>query len=102
MGRGKQAEVGTTRVSANGYHYTKTETGWRLTHHLEAEKMLGRPLRADERVSFKDPKKKMDFSSRNLVVTEKGSSSLRRRKAQIEARIEELQAELHEIESELR
>ena len=54
MGRGKTAEVGDTRIAANGYHYTKTETrGWVLTHWLTAEKMLGREIRSDEQVRFK-------------------------------------------------
>lgn len=100
MARGKTANVGDTRIAPNGYHYTKTEDGWRLTHHLVAEKMLGRPLREDERVRFKTGNKLM-LNPTNIEVVPKGRGSLRRRKAVIEARIEELQAELEEITAEL-
>lgn len=54
MGRGAQAKDGDTRVAPNGYHYTKQNGKWRLTHHIVAEKKLGRALRKDERVYFKD------------------------------------------------
>jgi hypothetical protein len=107
MARGQNAEVGATRVAQNGYHYTKVADrgdktpGWRLTHHLVAEKNLGRPLRADERVSFKNGKKN-DLSPKNIVVSEKGKTSLRRRLAHLEARISELQAERDEILQELK
>jgi hypothetical protein len=98
--RGQNATVGDTRVSANGYHYTRTEEGWRLTHQLVAEKKLGRPLAADERVRFKD-KKRDNLKPENIEVVIKGTTSLRRRKAVIENRIEELQAELAEINKEI-
>jgi hypothetical protein len=100
MGRGKQAEVGDTRVSQNGYHYTKTETGWRLTHHLTAEKMLGRPLAANEIVKIKN--KNMPYASKNNIeVIIKRTSSLRKRKAVLEAKIADLQAELDSVNKEL-
>ncbi len=54
MPRGQAAEVGDTNVAANGYHYTRTESGWRLTHHLIAERGLGRKLTGQERVVFVD------------------------------------------------
>lgn len=54
MARGKNAKVGDTRTAPNGYHYTRTKKGWRLTHHIVAEDKLGRPLRKDERVYFVD------------------------------------------------
>jgi len=100
MPRGRAAKVGDTRVAPNGYHYTRTEKEWRLTHHIEAEKILGRPLRENERVEFKT-KNKLDFSPENLHVTIQGRGSLRRRKAQLEDRIRELQAELDEVSREL-
>jgi len=106
MARGQQVDVGATRVSQNGYHYTKVavkpgtgKPGWRLTHHIVAEQKLGRPLREDERVSFKG--KKSDLRPENIIVSEKGQGSQRRRKAQLEARIAELQAELDIINAEL-
>lgn len=104
MARGKVVDVGSTRVSQNGYHYTKVEedgkTRWKLTSHIVAEKKLGRRLREDERVTFRNGKKS-DLSPDNIVVQEKGTGSIRRRKAQLEARIAELQAELDSINAEL-
>jgi len=105
MARGSSAPLGSTRISANGYHYTKAvdpstnKECWRLTHHIIAEQHLGRPLREDERVHFVG--KKSDLSWGNIQVVERGRGSLRRRKAQIEARVAELQAELDEINKEL-
>jgi len=100
MARGKAVEVGSTRVSANGYHYTKTEGGWRLTHHIVAEReILGRELRESERVEF--VKDRTDLSADNIRVTIQGRGSMRRRKAQLEARIAELRAELAEVEKHL-
>ena len=95
--RGEAALVGARRVSANGYHYIKTETGWRLTHHLVAEKNLGRPLREDERVIF-DNGNRDDLSPENIIVRKKYKASIGRRAAQLRARITDLQAELKELE----
>jgi argininosuccinate lyase len=100
MPRGQGANIGDERISANGYHYTRTESGWRLTHHIVAEQTLGRPLNDDERVTFKD-KKRTNLSPENVVVILQGKTSLRRRKANVEARIEELKAELAYINNEL-
>lgn len=106
MGRGQSAEIGTHRVAQNGYHYDKVanrgdgKPGWRLSHHIVAEQKLGRPLGQNERVSFKDGNKDNLLPS-NIVVSEKGRSSLRHRKAVLEQRIEELQAELKIINKEL-
>ena len=51
-------------------------------------------------VRFVDGDKK-NLTIKNVKVIEKGRSSLRRRKAQVEARIQELQAELDEINTEI-
>jgi hypothetical protein len=102
MGRGQTAEVNATRTSQNGYHYTKTDKGWRLTHHLTAEKKLGRPLEEDEIVKFVDKKFKRDpYNPAGVVVIRKKTTSLRRRKAAIEARLDELKAELDYINKQL-
>lgn len=98
--RGQRADVGATRVAPNGYHYTKVEGGWRLTHHIYAERYLGRPLREDERVAFATGNK-LDFSEDNIRVLPKGKASIRRRRAVVEARIEELQAELRSLDAQL-
>lgn len=101
MTRGKNAEVGNTYVSANGYHYTRAKDGYRLTHHILAEEILGRELRHNEMVRFID-KDKTNLKKSNIQIIEKGTSSLRRRAAVIEARIDELKAELDEINREIK
>ena len=103
MARGQTAEVGATRVAKNGYHYTKVDgRGWVLTHWLTAEKMLGRRLDENEMVKFVDKKYKRDpYDPKGIVVIKKKTTSLRRRKTQIEERIRELQAELDYINKEL-
>lgn len=103
MPRGKLADVGAERTSANGYHYTKTaDRGWVLTHWLTAEKTLGRQLKENEMVKFVDPKFKRDPKNpAGVKVIVKKTSSLRKREAQIEARITELQAELKAVRKEI-
>jgi hypothetical protein len=88
-------------VSPNGYHYTRVKGTWRLTHHIVAEGFLGRKLRDGERVRFKTSNR-MNLSPSNIEVVEKGKGSLRRRKAALEARIEELQAQLADINDQLK
>lgn len=108
MTRGQTAEVGATRIAKNGYHYTKVDghpraqNGWILTHWLTAEKMLGRHLEENEMAKFKEPKfKREPYNEAGIVVIKKRTTSLRRRKAVIEDRIRELQAELAAINKQL-
>jgi hypothetical protein len=108
MGRGQTAVQGATRVAKNGYHYTKVpnhpraQNGWILTHWLTAEEKLGRQLEENEMVKFVDPKFKADpHNPKGIVIIKKKTTALRRRKAVIEARLEELQAELDFINKEL-
>lgn len=92
MGRGTTAEVGTERWSKNGYLYRKTEDdGWQLVHRLMAEEQLGRKLHENEYATFKDGDK-TNVDPDNVIVFERGRTSLRRRIAQLNARIEELTA----------
>jgi hypothetical protein len=106
--RGQLSEDGTTRISPNGYHYTKHEGKWRLTHHLTAEKMLGRPLREEERVHFKPAVTKKDrtqpgfYDNPDMIeVVIQGKASSRRRLAQLQARRDEIDAEIKILEEEL-
>jgi hypothetical protein len=108
VARGKTAEVGTTRVAANKYHYTKVEgRGWVLTHWLIMERKLGRQITEDESVRFKDPKVKRILAETgrcdvdDLILIKKRTTSLRARRARIQARIKELQSELDGINREL-
>jgi hypothetical protein len=90
--RGKAAQVGDIKVSQNGYSYTRTETCWRLTHHLIAEEKLGRGLRADERVEFLDRDRK-NLDPHNILVR-KRNKGLKHRKKSLELQIQKLQEEL--------
>jgi hypothetical protein len=99
MGRGKAAEVGATRVAQNGYHYTKVPGDWRLTHHITAEKKIGRPLNENEMVKIIDKKKPYDPDNVEIIV--KRTSSLRKRKAVLEAKISDLQGELASVNKQL-
>lgn len=99
--RGSRSEVGSTKVSKNGYHYTKTEERWRLTHHIIAEKELGRELTEDERVVFRDGDR-TNLDPDNIEVKRKNTASLRRKEAQLLARIEELQAQLEAVRDKIK
>jgi hypothetical protein len=100
MGRGKTAEVGDTRVSQNGYHYTKVPGDWRLTHHLTAEKHLGRALSDNEIVKIKNKREPYKFND-NIEIIVKRTSSLRKRKAVLESKIQDLQGELASVNKAL-
>ena len=100
MPRGETYSVGAERVAQNGYHYIKTKDGWRLKHHIIAEENLGRPIDTSiERVLFKN-RKRDDFDPSNIIVEPKGSKSVAARRAILEARREEIEAKLAELDEE--
>lgn len=72
MSKGRKSKVGDENVSANGYTYVKTSTGWRLKHHLIAEERIGRPLTKEDRVSFAD-NDRTNFSPDNIIVAKKAA-----------------------------
>lgn len=96
MARGAPAEEGATRVSQNGYHYTKSEGSWRFTHHIIAETKLGRPLSSNERVTFRDGDR-TNLAPGNLVIRPKHTASMRKRIVEIELKIKELQYEREQL-----
>lgn len=98
MARGRKSETGETRTAANGYHYTRTDKGWELTHRLLAGRQLGRPLEFDERVRFIDGDRSNYADPDNLSVYKVREASVAKKRARIEARIEELQAQLDDLE----
>jgi len=100
MAKGRKAQIGDKNVSANGYHYTRTADGWVFDHHLIAEEKLGRKVSENERVRFVDGDRS-NLHPDNVEIIKKGKANLRRRKAQIEARISELQGELKALEEEI-
>lgn len=96
MPRGKSSANGDTNVAANGYHYTKQNGSWRLTHHIIAEENLGRPLSPDERAYFID-KDRTNLTPSNIGVARKRKGRRQRIEA-LKARIQLLQEELAELE----
>mgnify|MGYP001062732174 CR=1 FL=1 len=101
MSRGRAARDGDTFVNQNGYHHTRVEGIWVATHRLLAEEKLGRKLGTDEYASFLDGDR-TNLDPENIVVKKRGKTSIRRRRAQLVAKIEELQAELAEIDEQLK
>lgn len=101
MTRGKPSAVGDVRQSQNGYWYTKTEQGQRLTHHIVAEAKLGRPLLPTERAIFVD-RDRNNLDPKNIHVVKKGSRSIRARIAVIESRVTELLAERDRLLQQLK
>lgn len=96
MPRGKPANPGDTKVNDNGYEYTKTaDRGWVATHQLVMEESIGRPLEPGEYVSFKTGAPRSPVALVNIELRRRGDkrSTNRQRIAQIDTRIEELQAE---------
>lgn len=94
MARGKAAVDGETRVSQNGYHYTKKDGKWELTHKLTVEEALGRKLATNERIRFKDGDKTNFEDPDNLIVYVVREKSKNARIAYLESKIEEFQNEL--------
>jgi hypothetical protein len=106
---GKHQPVGSTRVAPNGYHYTKVADNkgpesvknWRLTHHLVAERKLGRALLPDERVEFVDKTNRLDLRPENVNVVKKRPKTRGREVAAIRSKIEDLKAQLSEMGEEV-
>jgi len=100
VSRGKSADDGATFVNQNGYHHTRVDGAWVATHRLVAEKKLGRPLGPDEFASFVDGDRS-NLDPSNIIVKKRGQTSLRRRRALLVSRLEELKAQLEVIDAEL-
>lgn len=99
MPRGQRAHEGDTRTAPNGYHYTRTKNEWRLTHHLLAEEILKRALEPKERVYFIDGDR-TNLTCSNIGVAGKRPKSVRAQRARLEARLEEIQAQLDALDEE--
>lgn len=91
MPRGATATIGDERWSPNGYLYRRLEDGWQLVHRLVAEEKIGRKLNENEYATFLDGDR-TNLDRDNIVVRLRGRTSLRRRLAQVEARLVELNA----------
>ena len=97
--RGSKSKVGDTRVSPNGYHYTRTEKGWELTGRLVGAGVLGRPLEPTERVRYKDGNR-LNNGEDNVQVFVVRSTSTAKRRARLEAKLADIQAQLEELDEE--
>lgn len=98
MPKGTKSTPGQIRIAANGYSYTKTKTGaWRLTHHLVAERALGRPLSQGERCFFLDGNRS-NLDPKNIGVVSKVQTK-ESRIVWLKEKIWQYQAELRELEN---
>jgi hypothetical protein len=100
MARGRSAEEGATYWSQNGYHYTKRDGKFQLTHKLRVEEKLGRKLLDSERVRFIDGDRR-NLDPENLKVVTKGKVTLRTQLARLIARRDELDAQIADVEAKL-
>lgn len=101
MPRGAEAPIGSERVAQNGYRYRKLDSGWELVSRILMAEKLKRPLREDEYVAFIDGDK-TNIVIENLEVKIRGKASLRKRLAQVEARLVELNALRDELQQRIK
>ncbi len=88
--------MGDTRTSRNGYQYTRTETGWKLSHRLVVERELGIEIGPNERVRFVDGDR-TNLSPENLDVYKVKEKTNSRKVAELEAKKDDLEAEIEEL-----
>ena len=100
MARGNKSEIGAENINTDGYAYVKTETGWRLKHHIIAEAKLDRKLTAMDRVYFKDGDR-TNLDPDNLGVARKGASSKTRRMEKLTAKLENVIEEIEAVKAEI-
>lgn len=88
---------GSTRVSKNGYHYTRTAEGWQLTHRLIMEEHIGRKLAVNERVIFVDTDRtNLSLDNLELQVTRTRVDRIR----ELRQRVQWLEAEIEQLEAQ--
>lgn len=95
--RGTKVNDGATRIAPNGYHYTKQDGKWRLTHHIVYEKATGEKVDSTVTVRFKDSDR-TNMAPDNLYAMPKKGVSKEARKRVIKQRIAELQRELDALD----
>jgi len=99
MPRGVASKDGDTHTAPNGYHYTRVNGKFRLTHHIIAEQVLGRAIASDETVRFVDGDRS-NHRPDNIKVTKRKTSDAGKLAA-IEAKILELQGEAEVIRARI-
>ncbi len=98
--RGQRSDLGAVRISPNGYHYTRTEQGWKLTHRLVVEETLGRKLAENERVRFLDGNRSnRDPNNLEVYIAHEGSKM--KKLARLKARLAEVQAQIDDLEEDI-
>lgn len=93
----KPSKIGSERVSQNGYTYVKTIDGWKLKHHIVAEKKYARTIDKDVTVKFVDGDR-TNFDPDNIEIRPRYAGRVESRKKVLRQRIRELQAELELLE----
>jgi hypothetical protein len=100
MPRGQKTEVGDTRWSQNGYHYTRYEDGWDITARRVLAKHLGREkLASNERVRYKDGNSKNYADPSNLELVVSTATPLKKQLARLYARRDELNGQIADLEA---
>lgn len=99
MTKGESVLLGSVRIAQNGYHYVKTADGWKLKHHIIAEAQLGRPIKKTERVFFVD-RDRTNFDPENIKVEEKKAVTKATTRARLEARRDEIEAQLRLLDED--
>ena len=100
MTRGMKAQPGDTRLAKNGYHYTRTEEVWELTHRIILEGLMERKIRSDERVRFLDGDRS-NLGAENLEVYYVRKASSQTKIARLESKKDDIIAELNELYAEI-
>jgi len=101
MARGTTSSIGDTHTAPNGYHYTRTEKGWQLTHHVIMEAKIGRPINKDtETVRFRDHDRD-NLDPDNIYIEPKKTQTANRRLAVMIAQRAELDAQIKAIQAEI-
>jgi len=86
----------------NGYSTIKQNGGWRYTHHVIAEEqILHRKLASNELVCFRD-NDRTNLDPSNLEIKIKRPNRLMKKRALIRQRIREAQAKIEDLEAQLR
>lgn len=100
MGRPTSPD-GATRLAPNGYHYTKKDGEWRLTHHILAEENIGEPLDTKKYMARFRNGDRTDLRPSNIVVSLKKGVSVPKKLAILYAKRDDILAEIAELENEL-
>jgi hypothetical protein len=97
---GKSKPEGSTYTADNGYHYTKKDGKFRLTHHIIMEEKLSREILPGERVEFID-RDRTNLHPDNIRIVNKNATSLKTQLARLYARRDEILAQIEDLEEQL-